>query len=899
MRILEIRAMRGPNYWSVRRHKLIIMRLDIGELEERPTDKIPGFFERMKELIPSLYDHRCSEGHKGGFFERVQRGTWMGHVIEHIALEIQTLAGMDTGFGRTRSTGEHGVYNVVFSYIEEEVGRFAAKASVAIAEALIAGEPYDLESDIQRMREIREEHRLGPSTGSIVAEAVKRGIPYLRLHSQSLVQLGHGVHQKRIRATITSRTSNIGVEIACDKEETKELLESYEIPVPRGRVVRTEEGLAEALDRIGYPCVIKPIGGNHGRGATIGIKTWDEAVAALEKAKEVSRRAVVERFITGLDHRLLVIDHKFVAAAKRTPACVVGDGKHTIRELVDVVNQDPRRGYGHEKVLTQIDIDDHTTKLLARTGMTPDSVPAAGETVYLKATANLSTGGTATDVTELVHPYNVFLAERISRIIDLDICGIDVMTDDITQPLPETGGAVLEVNAAPGFRMHLEPTEGLGRNVAEPVVDMLFPPGAPSRIPIIAVTGTNGKTTTTRLTAHIMRNVGHKVGMTCSDGVYIMNRLLQKGDCTGPASAQFVLKDPLVDMAVLETARGGMIRAGLGFEHCDVAVVTNIAADHLGLKDINTLEELAHVKSVVPRSVRREGTAILNADDELVMAMRKQCDCRIALFSLDENNRLIRQHCKLGGLAAIYENGFITIAKGEWKLRIEKAVNVPLTYGGKAVFNIQNILPAVLAAYVRGVKVEELRQALATFVPSPAQTPGRMNLFQFKHFQVVVDYAHNPHGFEALGRFLDKVPDTPKIGVIAGVGDRRDEDTVNLGRLSARMFDEVIIRQDRNLRGRSDDDIIALLISGIREVAPDMKVTVMKKEEEAIRHAIGTAPKGAFVVLCSDVVPDALELVLKLKEQDEQVPFSPEDIPNRTRELVVENTNVEETTHDL
>nr|HPJ52719.1 cyanophycin synthetase [Flavobacteriales bacterium] len=643
----------------------------------------------------------------------------------------------------------------------------------------------------------------------------------------------------------------------------------------------------------------KPIGGNHGRVATIGIKTWDEAVAALEKAKEVSRRAVVERFITGLDHRLLVIDHKFVAAAKRTPACVVGDGKHTIRELVDVVNQDPRRGYGHEKVLTQIDIDDHTTKLLARTGMTPDSVPAAGETVYLKATANLSTGGTATDVTELVHPYNVFLAERISRIIDLDICGIDVMTDDITQPLPETGGAVLEVNAAPGFRMHLEPTEGLGRNVAEPVVDMLFPPGAPSRIPIIAVTGTNGKTTTTRLTAHIMRNVGHKVGMTCSDGVYIMNRLLQKGDCTGPASAQFVLKDPLVDMAVLETARGGMIRAGLGFEHCDVAVVTNIAADHLGLKDINTLEELAHVKSVVPRSVRREGTAILNADDELVMAMRKQCDCRIALFSLDENNRLIRQHCKLGGLAAIYENGFITIAKGEWKLRIEKAVNVPLTYGGKAVFNIQNILPAVLAAYVRGVKVEELRQALATFVPSPAQTPGRMNLFQFKHFQVVVDYAHNPHGFEALGRFLDKVPDTPKIGVIAGVGDRRDEDTMNLGRLSARMFDEVIIRQDRNLRGRSDDDIIALLISGIREVAPDMKVTVMKKEEEAIRHAIGTAPKGAFVVLCSDVVPDALELVLKLKEQDEQVPFSPEDIPNRTRELVVENTNVEETTHDL
>ncbi len=886
MRILELKAMRGPNHWSVRRHHLIIMRLDIQDLEEKPTDKIPGFYERITTLLPSTYSHRCSEEHEGGFWERIKRGTWMGHVIEHIALEIQTLAGMETGFGRTRSTSERGVYNVVFSYIEEPVGLYAAKAAVRIAEALIEGKEYDLAADIQAMRELREESRLGPSTGSIVQEAVSRGIPYLRLNGQSLVQLGHGVHQKRIRATITSRTSNIGVEIACDKEETKQLLESYEIPVPKGRVVRTEEGLKDALEVVGYPCVIKPIGGNHGRGATIGIKKWDEAVAALAKAKEISRSVIVERYITGLDHRLLVINHQFVAAAKRTPACVVGDGRSTIAQLVAEVNKDPRRGFGHEKVLTQIDIDDATEKILAKLGMTVDSVPPKDEVVYLKATANLSTGGTATDVTEIVHPYNVFMAERISRIIDLDICGIDIMTDDITQPLTETGGAVLEVNAAPGFRMHLEPTEGIGRNVAEPVVDMLFPPGTPSRIPIIAITGTNGKTTTTRLTAHIMRSVNYKVGMTCSDGVYIMNRMLMKGDCTGPASAQFVLKDPLVDMAVLETARGGMLRSGLGFEHCDVGICTNVAADHLGLKDINTLEELAQVKSTVPRSVRREGYAILNADDELVMAMRKQCDCRIALFSLDENNRLIRQHCKLGGLAAIYENGFITISKGEWKLRIEKAVNVPLTYGGKAVFNIQNILPAVLAAYTQGVKIEELRQALMTFVPSPAQTPGRLNLFQFRNFQVVVDYAHNPHGFEALGRFLSKVPDTPKIGVIAGVGDRRDEDTVNLGKLSARMFDEIIIRQDRNLRGKTDDEIIALLVKGIHEVDPNKPYRIMKKEEEAIRHAIGTAPKGAFVVLCSDVVPDALELVLKLKEQDEQVPFSTEDIPNRNKELV-------------
>ncbi|MFZ1658934.1 MAG: Mur ligase family protein, partial [Flavobacteriales bacterium] len=567
------------------------------------------------------------------------------------------------------------------------------------------------------------------------------------------------------------------------------------------------------------------------------------------------------------------------------PACVVGDGKSTIEELVAEVNKDPRRGFGHENVLTQITIDAHTLELLQRRDMTPASIPEKDDTVYLKATANLSTGGTATDVTEQVHSYNVFMAERISRIIDLDICGIDIMTDDITVPLSENG-AVLEVNAAPGFRMHLDPTTGLGRNVAEPVVDMLFPPGAPSRIPIIAVTGTNGKTTTTRLIAHIMRSHGNKVGMTCSDGVYIMNRLLMQGDCTGPVSAQFVLKDPLVDMAVLETARGGMVRSGLGFESCDVGICTNVAADHLGLKDINTLEDLASVKSTVPRSVRRDGYAILNADDELVMAMRKQCDCKIALFSLDENNRLIRQHCKLGGLAAVYENGFITISKGEWKLRIEKAVNVPLTLGGKAVFNIQNILPAVLAAYVQGVKMEELKEALSTFVPSPAQTPGRLNLFQFKKFQVVVDYAHNPHGFEALGRFLSKVPDSPKVGVIAGVGDRRDEDTVTLGRLSAQMFDEIIIRQDRNLRGKSDDDIIALMMKGIHEIDPKKKVTIIKKEDEAIRHAISTAKPGSFLTLCSDVVPDALALVMKLKEEEDRVPFSKDDIPNLNRELV-------------
>lgn len=869
MEILDIRTMRGPNYWSVRRHKLIVMRLDLQELEELPTNKIDGFFERMDALLPSLYSHRCSEGAPGGFHHRVKEGTWMGHVIEHIALEIQTLAGMDTGFGRTRGTGEHGVYNVVFSYLEERAGRYAAKSAVRIAEALIAGEEYDLESDLQAMREIREEERLGPSTGSIVTEALKRGIPYIRLNKYSLVQLGYGKNQKRIQATVTGNTSNIGVEIACDKEDTKDLLESFEIPIPRGRIVRSEEGLKEAIDRIGYPVVTKPIGGNHGRGATINIENWEQAVHGLALAKEHSRRVIVEKFVTGLDHRLLVIDNKFVAAAKRTPACVVGDGKSTVQQLVDKVNEDPRRGYGHENVLTQIDINAHSLELLERLNMTVDSVPEKDEVIYLKSTANLSTGGTAEDVTEAVHPYNVFMAERISRIVGLDICGIDIMTTDISIPLNEGVGAVLEVNAGPGFRMHLAPTHGLPRNVAEPVVDMLYPPGEPFRVPIIAVTGTNGKTTTTRLIAHLMRTKGYHVGYTTSDGVYIRNRLLMKGDCTGPASAEFVLKDPLVDFAVLECARGGILRSGLGFHNCDMAVVTNVAGDHLGIRDINTVEDMARVKGVVPESVLPDGYAILNADDELVYDMRRNVNCNVALFSMDEENPYIQRHCDNGGVAAIYENGFITIKKGEWKIRIHKAVNVPLTFGGKATFNILNTLPAVLAAFLRGFKVEDIRAGLETFMPSPAQTPGRMNLFNFKDFTMMVDYAHNPAGFRAIADFLSKVEDSPKVGIVSGVGDRLDEDTVELGRLSAKMFDEVIIRQDRNLRGKNEQEIIDLLLRGIHEVDPNKKVEVIQNEDEAIMHAVKHAVPGSFITCCSDVVPDALSLVMKLKEEED------------------------------
>ncbi|MBK9540724.1 MAG: cyanophycin synthetase [Bacteroidetes bacterium] len=880
MKIVEIRAMKGPNYWSIRRHKLIVMKLDIEELEEMPTNKIQGFAERLEKTFPTLFEHECSEGHPGGFFKRVREGTWMGHVIEHLALELQTLAGMDTGFGRTRSTGQHGVYNVVFSYMEEKVGIFAARAAVRICGEMVHGDALEIEEDIQRMRELREEERLGPSTGSIVEEAIKRKIPWIRLNKQSLVQLGYGKNQRRIQATVASTTSSIAVEVACDKEETKNLLEAASVPVPRGKVVYDEEDLESALRRIGYPVVLKPVGGNHGRGATINVTNWEDAVIALAAAKRISRGVIVEKFITGYDYRLLVVDYKFIAGAKRTPAMVTGDGKHSIKELVDEVNKDPRRGYGHEKVLTSIKIDDTTLAILQEKNLTLDSVLKKGEELHLKRTANLSTGGTSTDVTEIVHPYNVFMAERIARIIGLDICGIDIMSPDISIPMHENGGAVLEVNAGPGFRMHIAPADGLPRNVAEPVIDMLYPPGATARIPIIAVTGTNGKTTTTRLMAHMVKTMGYKVGFTTTDGIYIQNQMVEAGDCTGPISAEFVLKDPTVDFAVLECARGGILKAGLGFHNCDIGIVTNVAADHLGLKDINTIEEMARVKGVVAESVLPGGYAILNADDDLVYEMRKTVSSNVALFSLDEHNPRILKHCEKGGIAAIVENGFVTICKGTWKIRVHKVVNIPLTFSGKAIFMIQNIMPAVLAGFVSGFKVDDMRLALETFIPSPSQTPGRMNMFHFKNFEVIVDYAHNPAGFQALARFLDRIESKPKVGIIAGVGDRRDEDIVALGTLASQMFDEIIIRQDKNLRGRSEQEIIDLMMKGIQVDDPKKKVTVMPKESEAIEYALRNAKKGSFITICSDVVPDALGQIMKYKEEEDHFKIHKEDIPN-------------------
>ncbi len=870
MKIEKIQALRGPNIWSISRKKLIQMRLNLEELEQFPTNKIDGFRERIEKLIPSLITHRCSEGYEGGFFHRIETGTWMGHVIEHIALEIQSLAGMETGFGRTRETKTPGVYNVVFNYIEENAGIYAAEESVKIAQALIDNIEYDIDACIQQLREIRERVRLGPSTGSIVEEAQSRRIPWIRLGKNSLVQLGYGINQQRFQATITGKTSSIAVDIACNKEITKKMLQDAAIPVPAGDLVTDADGLERVIRKIGFPLVLKPLDGNHGRGQTINVQDWETAKEGLVYAQTISHKVIVERYVTGFDYRVLVINHKMVAAARRVPAHIVGDGSATIQELIDLENQNPRRGYGHENALTEINVDKDTLELLDKLEYSLETVPQKGETIYLKSTANLSTGGTSIDVTDMVHPENITMCERISKIIGLDVCGIDIMAENLTQPLKESGGVILEVNAAPGFRMHLAPSEGLPRNVAGPVVDMLYPPGKPITIPIIAVTGTNGKTTTTRLISHIVKNNGYRVGFTTSDGIYIQNTMLTKGDTTGPISAEFILKDPTVEFAVLETARGGILRSGLGFGQCDIGVLTNINEDHLGINDIHTLKDLTKVKRVVLDSVKKNGWCVLNADDEYSMRLINDLDARVAIFSLDEQNPFIKKFAKEGRTTCILEEGHITIKKGDWKIRIAKVINIPITMEGKAKFMIQNVLAASLATYLHGFEIEDIANSLRTFIPSAQLTPGRLNIFKFKNFKVLIDFAHNPAGYEAIEDFLKNIESPKKIGIISGVGDRRDSDIKKCGQIAGRMFDHIIIRNEKHLRGRTEEEINGLVIEGIHSSGKNPSFEIIPKEIEALKHAISLAEEGTYITALSDVVSNAIELVQNYQARELQ-----------------------------
>lgn len=859
--------MRGPNYWSNYRKKVIVLKLDIEELEDFPTSKIDGFADRLEKLLPGMYEHGCSEGHSGGFFERVRMGTWMGHVIEHIALEIQSMAGMECGYGRTRSANVRGVYHVVFSYIHEKAGIFAAKSAMRIAEALIKNEAYDLEKDLEELRYINRKMSFGPSTAAIVAEAEKRNIPYRRLNSSSLITFGYGNKQQKIRATITGSTSGIGIEMAGDKDETKSILAKACVPVPKGKMIYDEQDLQDAIDEISFPVVIKPLDGNHGRGITTNIGNYEQALTAFNIAKKVSKYIIVEKFLRGFDFRFLLVNYKLVAVAKRTPAMVVGNGQSTIRELIDHENANPDRGEGHEKVMTKIHIDEITEGILAKNSLALASVLPVGEVLFLKDTANMSTGGSSTDVTDLVHPFNKFMAERVARLLNLDICGIDVVANGVDVPLNNDNGGIVEVNAAPGLRMHLSPSKGTGRNAGEPIMDMLFPGNETGRIPVVAITGTNGKTTTTRLIAHMVKLAGYKAGYTTSDGIYIQDQLINKGDCTGPASAETVLLDPTVDFAVLECARGGILRSGLGFDHCNISIVTNVTEDHLGLNDMHTVEDLAKAKSVVVRSTFDNGYTILNADDDLVYRMRKTASCNVALFSMDANNGRVKAHCANGGIAAVIENGYLVVYKGKWKTTIEKVMNIPLTVDGRASAMIKNVMPATLAGIIQGINVEQIREALRTFIPSAEQTPGRMNIFNFRNFDVMIDYAHNPDGFLQLREFMNGTQSPAKIGVLSATGDRRDEDILNMGRLAAQMFDEIIIKHDYDMRGRSKESVTELLSQGIASVK-EMPVTVISDETEAITYALQHAPEHAFVTICADKTDKTIEQVKKAQEEE-------------------------------
>jgi cyanophycin synthetase len=862
--MLEVRktvVYRGPNIWA--RMPVILFNTDIGELEDRPTNKIPGFYERLTELIPSLYDHGCSLGRPGGFLQRMREGTWMGHVLEHVALELQNLAGAEVSRGKTRGTSERCVYNVVYQYEQEDVGLAAGRLALRLLNNLVfdAEPEFDFVNALEReVILVAERLAYGPSTGAIVAEAERRNIPVLRLDPRrSLVQLGHGCYQQRVWATVTSRTANIAVDIASNKELTTRLLHEVGIPVPRSAVVSDAEEAVRMAGRFGYPVVLKPLDGNHGRGVCINLKSAEEVRRSflLAEAESRAKIVVVETFIQGKDYRILVINNQVVAVAERVPAHVSGDGLNNVAQLIEITNADPRRGVGHEKILTRITVDAQTLDTLARQGLSLEDVPAEGQFVQLKQTGNMSTGGTSIDRTDDIHPDNVEIARQAAMIAGLDVAGIDYIASDISASVRTSGGAIVEINAGPGFRMHTHPTDGHPRHVGRAVIDMLFPPGAPYRVPIVAITGTNGKTTTARMMAHIMKTAGKQVGLTTTDGIYIDGTQIMAGDMSGPTSAQMVLKNPAVNFAVLETARGGILRSGLGFDRCDIAIVTNIAGDHLGLQGVETLADLARVKSVVPSSVFRDGKSVLNADNPWTADMAKVARGEIIFFSMDEESPVVREHIRNRGRAVVLRptshGEMITIIEHRRDTSLLLASQIPATFDGRNRVNIANALAAAAAALGADVQLEHIRHALRTFTTSYFQTPGRFNLLEVAGRRVLMDYCHNVAGLEALGDFVQRIDATRRIGVIAMPGDRQNQDIQAFGKLAASLFDELIIREDTNTRGRQRGEVAGLLRAAAMEGGLQAgQITTVLDEVEAVREAVKRSNKDEFVVMMID-----------------------------------------------
>ncbi len=881
LRIVSQRVLRGPNIWHER--PVIVLTVDLGVLEQFPTNTLPGFTESLLDLLPGLTDHVCSRGKRGGFVERMQEGTWLGHVAEHVALQLEQEVGHDVSRGKTRGVkGRPGVYYVIYAYADESVGLAAGELAVRLVNHLVQPEPsFDFEAERRHFIVQGERTAFGPSTQAIIDEAESRGIPWLRLNRASLVQLGQGVHQQRIRATMTSRTPTVAVDIASNKELTLQLLAAAGLPVPRSTAVGSAESAVTQAERIGYPVVLKPLDGNHGRGVKLDLMDADAVRVAFREAHRESRsgQVIVETHLKGNDYRCLVVGGKLVAIAERVPAHVVGDGAHSVGELVEMTNADPRRGIGHEKVLTRITVDAAAVDLVREQGFEMDAVPPAGVRVLLAQTGNLSTGGISIDRTLEADPENVEVAEEAARVVGLDIAGIDFICPDITRPVREVGGGICEVNAAPGFRMHTHPTIGDPQYVAKPVMDMMFPPGSPSRIPIIAVTGTNGKTTTSRMIAHIAKGMGHKVGMTSTDGIVIDERLMIRADASGPRSARMVLQNPRVDFAVLEVARGGILREGLGYDLNDVAVVLNVAPDHLGMGGIDTLQELAAVKSVIVEAVPRNGFAVLNADDPLVRHMQRKNAGRTIWFTLaqpgTEERDLVERHCRRGGRAVVLDSSDlgdkIVLRDGPRSMQVGWTHLLPSTFGGRALMNVQNAMAAAGAAAAIGASLHDIRQGLRTFSTSFYQAPGRLNEVNVEGRTVIIDYCHNAAGMRMLGDFVDRTAQAgenssgervQRVGVIASAGDRRDEDLTELGRVAAHYFDRIIVREDANRRGRAPGATAEVtkggVLAGMRGGARCKAVECVLPEVEATHHAMLLSNPGDIVVICVDKATDVM-----------------------------------------
>ncbi|PWE33897.1 cyanophycin synthetase [Maritimibacter sp. 55A14] len=864
MRILEHRALRGPNYYS--RYQAIFLRLDIEELEDRPSDKVPGIVDRLQSLIPSIHDHRCSVGEPGGFLVRVRHGTWAGHMVEHVAIELQNLIGFSVGYGKCVDSYEPGIYNIIYRYRDEASGLAAGEAAVEIVQKLYDGEEVALGPIIDHLKKVRDANALGPSTGSIVNAAKARNIPWYNLtEGTSYTQLGHGIKQRRFQATVTDASGIIGHSIADDKEWTKQVLEDAGVPVPRGQICHSYEDAQAAADWIGWPVVTKPLSGNHGRGVSTDIASAEDLKAgfdaALARVRDDSGAVIVESCIKGEDHRILVIGGKLVAAARRRPAHVIGDGRHTVQELIDIENSDPRRGVGHENLLTQIHVDEQTLRLLDQAGHTLETVLPKGEIAFLKSTANISTGGTATDLTDEVHPKVKFTMERIGRLVGLDVIGIDLLAETLSVPLDQQSAGVVEVNAGPGFRMHMAPTHGTPRPVGEHVVEMLFPdPTDNGRIPITAITGTNGKTTTTRLTTHILRQAGNSVGMGCTGTVEIDSHVILRGDYSGPAAAQTVLREPTVEHAVLEVARGGIMRRGLGFDECDVGVLLNIASDHLGERDIHTLEELARCKTVVVDAVRKEGGyCVLNADDPMVMEYGTYwARGEIIYFTMNPDNPALKEHLANLGMLLTVKHGKIVLLRGKVTVEIVEVNDVPIAFEGHAPFNVQNAMAAAAAAIALGVEMDHIRAGLLTFHPTPAQMPGRTNYFEADGVKCLIDYGHNVPALQALEPLVKGLATKRKIGVATAPGNRRDEDLSALGEQLAGMCDLLFI-YETDSRGRETGETAKLIRDGAVGAGGATRVETILSEHEAVAKAIGDAKPGDFLLLLVDDIEGTTE----------------------------------------